>query len=48
MNIQNDDYNSVWVEIKNKLSKKYNYWFCLTKLANGNKEVYISGDFNVQ
>ena len=48
MNIQNDDYQSIWVEIKYIVSKKYNYWFCLTKLAKGNKEVHICGDFNVE
>ena len=44
MNIQNDDYQSIWVEIKYIVRKKYNYWFCLTKLAKGNKEVHICGD----
>ena len=39
--------NQPW-EIKYIVSKKYNYWFCLTKLAKGTKEVYICGDFNVE
>ena len=65
LNTQTDDFESVWIEIKNKKSKNivcgciYRHPSgnlkeflaymekCLSKLSKENKEIYISGDFNI-
>ena len=68
LNIQHEDFESTWIEIKNTMSKNIicgciyrhprsdlsefnayinNFLLTLDKESKGGKEVYISGDFNI-